>query len=158
MKLVSHNPDAQQKGELKAIGGSNFDTWNDVIFEQMLQTLPNLPRLKSSAIEHQGQAVLDALRGMEPKDELEGMLAAQLIATHNALMECYRRAWGEKQTVDGRHGNLTQANKLSRTWTTLLDALNKHRGKSQQKMTVEHVHVQAGGQAVVGNIAQAKRG
>ena len=32
----------------------------------------------------------------------------------------------------------------------LLDALNRHRGKGQQKVTVEHVHVHAGGQAVVG--------
>ena len=29
-------------------------------------------------------------------------------------------------------------------------ALNRHRGKGQQKVTVEHVHVHAGGQAVVG--------
>jgi hypothetical protein len=32
----------------------------------------------------------------------------------------------------------------------LLDALNRHRGKGQQKITVEHVHVHSGGQAVVG--------
>jgi hypothetical protein len=45
---------------------------------------------------------------------------------------------------------LSQANKLSRTYAVLLDALNRHRGKGQQKVTVEHVHVHAGGQAVVG--------
>jgi hypothetical protein len=45
---------------------------------------------------------------------------------------------------------LNQANKLSRTYAVLLDALNRHRGKGQQKVTVEHVHVHAGGQAVVG--------
>jgi hypothetical protein len=33
---------------------------------------------------------------------------------------------------------------------TLVEALNRHRGKGQQKVTVEHVHVHAGGQAVVG--------
>ena len=32
----------------------------------------------------------------------------------------------------------------------LLEALNRHRGKGQQKVTVEHVHVHSGGQAVVG--------
>jgi hypothetical protein len=32
----------------------------------------------------------------------------------------------------------------------LLEALNRHRGKGQQKMTVEHVHVQPGGKALVG--------
>jgi hypothetical protein len=34
----------------------------------------------------------------------------------------------------------------------LLEALNRHRGKGQQKVTVEHVHVHAGGQAVVGMV------
>jgi hypothetical protein len=34
----------------------------------------------------------------------------------------------------------------------LLDALNRHRGKGQQKVTVEHVHVHSGGQAVVGMV------
>ena len=28
---------------------------------------------------------------------------------------------------------------------TKLDALNRHRGKGQQKVTVEHVHVHQGG-------------
>jgi hypothetical protein len=30
--------------------------------------------------------------------------------------------------------------------------LNRHRGKGQQKVTVEHVHVHEGGQAIVGNV------
>lgn len=39
-----------------------------------------------------------------------------------------------------------------------MDALNKHRGKGQQKVTVEHVHVSHGGQAIVGNITQGGGG
>jgi hypothetical protein len=78
------------------------------------------------------------------------MLAAQLIAAHNASMECYRRAMIRDQSFEGHRENLNQANKLSRTYATLLDALSRHRGKGQQKVTVEHVHVHAGGQAVVG--------
>jgi hypothetical protein len=34
----------------------------------------------------------------------------------------------------------------------LLEALNRHRGKGQQKVTVEHVHVHSGGRAVVGMV------
>jgi hypothetical protein len=34
----------------------------------------------------------------------------------------------------------------------LLDALNRHRGKGQQTVRVEHVTVQAGGQAIVGHV------
>ena len=80
------------------------------------------------------------------------MIAAQLLAAHNASMECYRRAMIPQQSLEGRRENLNQANKLSRTYATLLEALNRHRGKGQQKVTVEHVHVHAGGQAVVGMV------
>jgi hypothetical protein len=80
------------------------------------------------------------------------MIAAQLIAAHYAAMECYRRAMIDEQTFEGRRENLNQANKLSRTYAVLLDALNRHRGKGQQKVTVEHVHVHSGGQAIVGTV------
>jgi hypothetical protein len=58
-----------------------------------------------------------------------------------------------EQTFEGRRENLNQGNKLTRSFAVLLDALNRHRGKGQQKVTVEHVHVHAGGQAMVGAIA-----
>jgi hypothetical protein len=54
--------------------------------------------------------------GIGPKDELEGMMAAQLLAAHSAAMECYRRAMIGEQTFEGRRENLSQANKLSRTY------------------------------------------
>jgi hypothetical protein len=38
------------------------------------------------------EAAISGLVGISPKDELEGMMAAQLIASHHAAMECYRRA------------------------------------------------------------------
>ena len=105
-----------------------------------------------SEVKEQRYAAVDALVGIAPRDEFEGMIAAQLVACHNASMECYRRAMIGEQTFEGRRENLSQANKLSRTYATLLEALNRHRGKGQQKVTVEHVHVHAGGQAVVGTV------
>jgi hypothetical protein len=58
-----------------------------------------------------------------------------------------------EQGHEGRQSNLNHAGKLSRTYAQLLEALNRHRGKAgQQKVTVEHVHVHAGGQAVVGAV------
>ena len=80
------------------------------------------------------------------------MIAAQLIAGHNAAMECYRRAMLPNQVFEYRRENLNQASKLSRTFATLLEALNRHRGKGQQKVVVEHVHVYKGGQAIVGHV------
>ena len=57
-----------------------------------------------------------------------------------------------EQTFEGHRENLSQANKLSRTYAVLLDALNRHRGRGQQTVRVEHVHVHAGGQAIVGAV------
>ena len=48
-------------------------------------------------------------------------------------MECYRRAMIGEQTFEGRRDNLSQANKLSRTYALLLDVLNRHRGKVSRK-------------------------
>jgi hypothetical protein len=67
-------------------------------------------------------------------------------------MECYRRAMIIEQTFEGRRENLNQANKLSRTFAALTEALDRHRGKGQQRITVEHVNVHPGGQAIVGAV------
>jgi len=144
------NPEAL-KPKLKCVGGSQSDEWNSVLAKQTVDALW-LAHSSDETQDQQRSATVAALIGIGPRDELEGMIAAQLIAAHNAAMECYRRAMLSEQTFEGRRENLNQANKLSRTHATLLEALNRHRGKGQQKVTVEHVHVHAGGQAVVGTV------
>ena len=74
-------------------------------------------------------AALATLASLEPENEIEGMLAAQMIACHFAAMECYRRAMIPEQSFEGRQTALNFANKLSRTYAIQLDALNKNRGK-----------------------------
>jgi hypothetical protein len=143
---------SKYKGQLKPVGGSESDEWNTFLVNQVIQTLWVFPNASDDNKEHRKRAAIDGLIGICPRDECEGMIAAQLIACHNAAMECYRRAMLTEQTFEGRQENLNQANKLSRTHATLLEALNRHRGKGQQKVTVEHVHVHEGGQAIVGNV------
>jgi hypothetical protein len=148
--LVAEDAD-ELKGTMKALGGSRSDHWNDTLGNQALRTLWTAysdERIKNRQI----NATVAALAGIAPRDELEAMLAAQLLGAHNAVMECYRRAMIKDQTLEGHREALSQANKLSRTYTLLLDALSRHRGKGQQKVTVEHVHVHSGGQAIVGTV------
>jgi hypothetical protein len=146
---VVANPSEASKRSLKEIGGSPSDDWNNVLANQTIHALW-LTNSDPEKVKRQRNGTIAALVGIGPKDELEGMMAAQLIAAHNAAMECYRRAMIPEQSFEGRRENLSQANKLSRTYATLLEALDRHRGKGQQKVTVEHVHVYQGGQAVVG--------
>jgi len=136
----------------KPIAGSMSDDWNNLIANQTARTLWHFESTDPETRKQERFASISALAGIAPRDECEGMIAAQMVACHHAAMECYRRAMIREQTFEGRSENLNQANKLSRTYSTLLEALNRHRGKGQQKVTVEHVHVHSGGQAVVGMV------
>lgn len=59
-----------------------------------------------------------------------------------------RRSWKWKSEI----WPARQAAKLMRTFATMAECLRTYRGGGQQKMTVEHVTVQAGGQAIVGTV------
>ncbi len=135
----------------KLLGGSRFDTFNVELATQACNTLwtdKSSPENKT----RKENACLAAMAGISPQDEIEGMMAVQMIAVHNAAMECYRRAMIGEQTFHGRNQNLNFGIKLSNTYARLSEVLDKHRGKGQQKVTVEHVHVHQGGQAIVGNV------
>jgi hypothetical protein len=60
-----------------------------------------LKKSDAEEIRRQRHAAVDALIGITPRDEFEGMIAAQLLAAHNAAMECYRRAMIGEQTLEG---------------------------------------------------------
>jgi hypothetical protein len=121
-KTVVADDHNDRKGRLKNIGGSQSDNWNNILTNQ---TGAGVWVKNSSAEERDKQlsATVAALIGIGPKDELEGMMAAQLVAAHNAAMECYPRAMVGEQTFEGRRENLAQVNKLSRTYAALLEAL-----------------------------------
>ena len=136
-----------QRGDLRSNSGSDNDDFSNVLLNQVAYALWLEP-CDADEQKRLVQATLAAMIGMKPRDELEGML----IASYSAAMECYRRAMLGEQTFEARRENLTQANKLSRTYAALTEALDRHRGKGQQRITVEHVNVHAGGQAIVGAV------
>lgn len=101
---------------------------------------------------------LDLYESLEPSDGIEATLAVQMVGTHYAALECLRIAAVPKQNFGVKDMNLKHAQKLMALYLQQVAALNKHRGKGQQKVTVEHVHVHPGGQAVVGNLEMGQRG
>jgi hypothetical protein len=135
------------------VSGCCSGHFTEILFSQVHKTLPNFGGLGNAMI-----AIVAALKETRPADPLEGMLAGQMIGLHAAAMECLRRAMLQEQSFEGREMNLNQANKLVRSYAALLETLDKHRGKGQQTVRVEHVTVQAGGQAVVGVVSQRGEG
>lgn len=121
----------------------------DLLINQISNAHPSINENNTAHIINQTTPLLQAIA---PQDELEGMLAVQMVGIHNLTMEMMQRASAPNQTVEGVNYNINRITKLSRTFTAQLEVLNKHRGKGQQKMTVEHVHINEGGQAVIGNV------
>ena len=101
---------------------------------------------------------VDLFESIKPADGIEAMLAVQMVGAHSAAMECLRRAMGPGQTFEGRASNLGHAQKMMSLYARQLAALDKHRGKGEQKVTVKHVHVASGGQAIVGNVEAGTAG
>ena len=153
-EVVHVPPPEAKRGTLKALGGSANDDFNNVLANQVVQSLW-LANSDKDGSGKQIQAALAAMLGVQPRDELEGMLGAQMIATHNAALECFRRSMLKEQSFEGRRQNLEFATKLVRSYAALLEALDRHRGKGQpQVVRVERVTVEAGGQAIVGAVRQ----
>jgi hypothetical protein len=112
-------------------------------------------------------AALAVIDGVRPQDEIEAMLAAHMAVTNIALLELVARTRdaiaGHPYQGDGIKrldvlGNLT--NKFMRTYTMQVEALARKRRKGgEQNVTVKHVHVHSGAQAVVGVVNhRARRG
>lgn len=91
------------------------------------------------------------LHGMKPKDELETMMLAQMFMT-NELIFRFSHNLSKCEEVEINNQYTGRISRMLKHFREHMDALNKHRGKGQQKVTVEHVHVYEGGQAVVGHI------
>jgi hypothetical protein len=125
----------------------------------LVQVTDTLPRFKSNSEEALLLNIaLDGVAALAPRDGMEVMLCSQLVALHSQGMEFMRRAILDNQTAEGVDSNVNHATKTLRTFATMAECLRTYRGGGQQKVTVEHVTVQAGGQAIVGTVSRGAGG
>jgi hypothetical protein len=119
-----------------------FGTTSSKFAGLMLNGLLNIALRSVSDIDESAlNGMLAALHGINPADEVEAMLAAQMVATHLAAMECLKQANLSQQTFEGRDMNLRHATKLSRTYTMQVETLKRYRSKGEQRVVVQHQHV-----------------
>ena len=116
-------------------------------------------KMRSNQILYFSSAAYQSLRVLSPRDAFEGVLISQMLAVYHQDMECFQLA-----NIDYNRLSLdlfttlqNQGVKLMRMFAAQMEALNKYRTGGQQKMTVEHVHVHKGGQAIVGNVTEGGR-
>ncbi len=132
---------------------TTFGTDNSELAQHLMSQLVNIELdvddlVKTEKVINTNLAIIS---GIGPRDVIESMLATQMGAIHAASLQslnlAHQAANGQKRDL-----HLSQVVKLTRVFTNQIEALNKHRGRGQQKITVEHVTVEQGGQAIVGNV------
>jgi len=95
--------------------------------------------------------MMAVVRAVQPSDELEALLAAQMAATQ-MLTISRARILMKAQDIGQQDSASNAYNKLARTFTTQMAALKNHRTGGEQRVFVQHVDVRDGGQAIVGNV------
>jgi len=102
-------------------------------------------------------AAIAMMQEIKPENVIQAMLASQIVGVHHAVMAFLNRATHSTQTFEGADANVLRATRLGRLYIEQLEAMAKLKGKiGEQKVTVEHVHVHEGGQAIVGAVMTPK--
>lgn len=97
------------------------------------------------------------VRGIDPQDPTEALIASQMAAIHMSMM----RFANLVATLPANSSNNSQLeayersmNRLARTFAAQVEALKRYRSKGEQRVIVERVTVEKGGQAIVGNVGR----
>ena len=96
---------------------------------------------------------IDIIKDIQPKDAVEAMLATQMFLIHDAITKNHKQARNSTYNK-ANNAAINNMTKLARTYTMQMEALNRYRGKGQQKITVEHLNVNDGGKAVIGSVGK----
>ena len=136
---------------------SVFATSDVSFFAETLLQLAGASVQDGKVNERELNFMISVVKGIQPRDQLETMLAAQMAVVHSLTMNMTGRLKGSF-TLPQLDSTERAINKLARTFAGHLDALKRYRSTGEQKVTVEHVTVNDGGQAIVGNVAHRGEG
>jgi hypothetical protein len=155
---AAQTPDAG-RAKSKFLGTSDIELQLQLMFE----STSLMGVTKEDVIAGKGlsasQRVVAAISGIDPQDELQGLLAVQLFASHNLAMAFCRRAVHPEQSSEGIDANVARASQFMKLFLEQAACLQKLQGKTgRQRVTVEHVTVNQGGQAIVGAVTHRGEG
>ena len=115
-------------------------------------TICVLVRLGAGISELAMNAALAMIEAAAPKDEIEAALAVQMACTHTAAMAVLAKldvAFATEQRI-AAFGSA--AARLLKAYAMQVEVLRRLRNGGQQFVRVEHVQINDGGQAVIGNV------
>ena len=161
-KLREKEEDARILGAVQKLKTSSGVKAQNVADRLLLQTASaTLPHwgLKDGSPGQRLELAASALAEMEPSNATEAMLANQMIAVNDAALVFLSQATLTETSSQQRDDNTERACKFLALYIQQLDAMQRLKGRAgRQRVTVEHVNVHAGGQAIVGTVAAREQG
>ena len=148
-------PDGESKTWWQRLNKALGTTSSDFVDASLLQLQAAARSPYGTISETHINAALAMIEAAAPKDEIEAALAVQLACTHTAAMAILAKldsGFGTEQRI-ASFGSA--AARLMRTFAMQVEVLRRLRHGGQQFVRVEHVHVNDGGQAVIGNVKTA---
>ena len=100
-------------------------------------------------------AALAMIEAAAPRDELEGALAVQMACTHTAAMSVLAKMDSGLGTERRTAAFGSTAARLMKAYAMQMEVLRRLRTGGQQVVRVEHVHINDGGRAVIGNVKKS---
>jgi hypothetical protein len=135
----------------KALGTTSSDFVNASLFQLQAAARSPFGRISETNL----NAALAMVEAAAPRDEIEGALAVQMACVHTAAMQVIARLDAVLGTERRVAAFGSTAARLMGTYATQVEALRRLRSGGQQYVRVEHVHVNEGGQAVIGNVRKS---
>jgi hypothetical protein len=138
-------------GLCAATGAKNFN-FARLLYTSCSSATGMLDRDNPESLVDHSNCILDALYALKPQDEFEGMLVTQLIALHFQSMKYLESSSNKNLSPQVKDMHINRATKLGRLFSEKLESLQRYRRKGTQQVVVQHVNVEQGGQAIVGNV------
>jgi len=148
----TYPPDGESKGWWRRLNKALGTTSSDFVNASLLQIQAAARSPFGTISEIHINAALAIIEAASPKDEIEAALAVQMACTHTAAMAVLAKldsGFGTERRIAAIGST---AARLMRAYATQVEVLRRLRNGGQQFVRVEHVHVNEGGQAVIGNV------
>lgn len=124
---------------------------DDLTVKMMIDLATSMPS-QTLKIPSALKAVLNGANHTNPADPVEALLLTQMLTCHEHALDMLRKST-KASFGEAAQTWLKLANSLMATYTKQLEVLARYQRGATQKVIVEHVTVEAGGQAAIGNIS-----
>ncbi len=140
---TAHSDEYSDGPDSRIACGSYSDGFNQLIIKDLALAMRRPESDEEENLDKRFLLAVQGLVGIKPKNELEAMIGAQMIASHAAAMICHNQA-SSAAGFESQEKSMALAAKASNTFSQLTNTLLKLRGKSgKQTIHVHHHHTDA---------------